>query len=299
MSESRKERAAIASVLATLESWDRATTAEKLEVASRLEEFLGSQVRLTGLETHALGDQQHTLAVFARGDLTFALLPGYVGELGYDRARHALPTELASEYAEFMAETAANAEKPIADYVRRALTPLRRVTLPPFLVQMAPTPLERLNQQADGTWLLDDGPRWPDVLSEIAADGFRFPTSDEWEYACSGGTRSFFRWGDMWPPIDWTPEEQRPSDFWQEDLLPNAFGLIIAEDPWRLEFCAEPHIVRGGDGGTTCSAGVGRYNEWLTLATPYCWLFPQRIIDRLRRPLLRRVLDLPAAFGTT
>ena len=39
----------------------------------------------------------------------------------------------------------------------------------------------RLQRQAGGTVPLADTPRRLDILTEIAAEGFRFPTSDEWE----------------------------------------------------------------------------------------------------------------------
>lgn len=283
-------------MLATLERWDRTTSDEKRVVASRLEQVLAPKFRFLSLETSLLGDQRHTLATFATGDLTFTLLPGYVGELGYDPARQALPADLTWEYDEFMAMTGTQTDNTFADYARTALTPLRSVTLRPFLVQTRPTSLERRHQQADGRWFVDQAPPRTDLLAQIATEGFRFPTSDEWEFACSGGSRALFRWGDTWPPIDWAPNFQRQPSEWRADLMPNAFGLNIAQDPWHLEFCAEPHIVRGGDGGTSCSAGVGRYNVWLTLATSYCWQFKQRIIDHPRAPLLRRVLDLSAVL---
>ena len=63
--------------------------------------------------------------------------------------------------------------------------------------------------------------------------------------------------------------EAAGEDEWSEDLDSNAFGLNVGQDPRRLEYCAEPGVVRGGDGGTashseaslglsrqTCSAGV-------------------------------------------
>ncbi len=38
-----------------------------------------------------------------------------------------------------------------------------------------------------------------ETLSEISQDWFRFPTSDEWDYACAAGSRTLFRWGDHAP----------------------------------------------------------------------------------------------------
>src|SRR5262245_52898971 len=33
-----------------------------------------------------------------------------------------------------------------------------------------------------------------EILAAMAAEGFRLPTSDEWEYACGAGSRTLFRW---------------------------------------------------------------------------------------------------------
>lgn len=122
--------------------------------------------------------------------------------------------------------------------------------------------------------------------------GFRFPTSDEWEYACGGGGGdTLFRWGDHVPcdryPIDVSPEERAwrrervlsagrleypeggfASD-WDFHRGPNAFGLLIASNPYHSELVAEPGISRGGDGGCMICGGVGYFVGWLTLATAY------------------------------
>jgi hypothetical protein len=104
-----------------------------------------------------------------------------------------------------------------------------------------------------------------DLCKEWATTGFRLPTSDEWEYVCGAGSPTLFRWGDHVPcdcyPID--------SNSWDLHLRTNAFGLLIASNPYHGELAMEPGIWRGGDGGTMICGGAGFFLGWLTLATAY------------------------------
>jgi hypothetical protein len=121
--------------------------------------------------------------------------------------------------------------------------------------------------------------------------GFRFPTPDEWEYACGSGAATLFRWGDHAPcdryPIDIGPAGAKrrrhqalsegrlpgpPEGFaadWNQHRCPNAFGLLIAADPYKIELTSEVGVTRGGDGGTLICGGAGFFMAWLSLATAY------------------------------
>jgi hypothetical protein len=130
-----------------------------------------------------------------------------------------------------------------------------------------------------------------DLAAQLRAADFRFPTSDEWEYVCGCGNPSLFRWGDHVPcdryPIDVSPEEaawrrqwvlsggklERPpggfASDWDLHRRPNAFGVLIASDPYKYELVAEIGTTRGGDGGSMICGGAGFFVGWLTLATAY------------------------------
>ncbi len=102
------------------------------------------------------------------------------------------------------------------------------------------------------------------VASSVAAQGFRLPTSDEWEHAVSGGTRSIFRWGDFWP-VD--------TDVWDggpfaSHLEPNAFGLRFSKDPYQSELVDDPEELRSGDGGCMVCGRIGPMS-WTTFASAF------------------------------
>ncbi len=216
--------------LLTLEAWDATSSGEKNQVARHVELAIGARARFERLQKYALGGQEHTIAMFESGAIQLALLPGYRGPLGYHTALHPLPIEVVEEWR---AATSGPPKATFDEFLHKVVTPWREVTLAPFLIATHAEPLERMERLPNGALLGGPPIDRTAVLMHIAAAGFRFPTSDEWEYAYSGGSMALFRWGDVWPSIEWTPVEQRPTQMWQDDLKPNAFGVHIAENPWN------------------------------------------------------------------
>lgn len=126
------------------------------------------------------------------------------------------------------------------------------------------------------------------VIDKLSSDGLRLLTNDEWEYVCGAGTSTLFRWGNDCPcdryPIDDVKEIMRlreiylskgkihftqyPLD-WNLHLIPNLFGLTIAQDPYKMEILAEKYMMRGGDGGNSICGGMSAFFGWLPLATSY------------------------------
>jgi hypothetical protein len=179
--------------------------------------------------------------------------------------------------------------------IDRLLTPKRQVTLRPFLIARAAETLVNRELLPDGHWQLTGVPiRRSETLAKIAEAGFRFPSSNEWEYACSGGARTFFRWGNAWPPLRLCSEEQRDSEGWAEDVRPNAFGLIISQDPYETEYCEEDDILRGGDGGAAIYSGLGYFEEWLGFATSFRWRWLASSVEIAMRGYVRHVIMLPS-----
>jgi hypothetical protein len=178
----------------------------------------------------------------------------------------------------------------------------------------------RLQRKEDGSIIAERSvsQTHAELAEQLKASGFRFPTSDEWEYACGCGKPTLFRWGDHVPcdyyPTDMSSQEAAyrkrwvasggklkppPAGFscdWDLHRKPNGFGLSIASNPYHSELVAEIGTTRGGDGGCTICGGYGFFAGWLTLATSYfeehpCQHDPAEPISA-GYTIGRRVLDL-------
>ena len=124
------------------------------------------------------------------------------------------------------------------EILRRLTTPMRRVTIPPMLVQVSPISFE-------GTY--------GDAVAE-----FSLPTSDEWEYLCGGGANTLFQWGDRFDFRMGSDHYEGMSAGPRPLEEPNFFGITIAEDPFRVEaVSADSPTFRGGDLGGSVLAGYG------------------------------------------
>jgi hypothetical protein len=256
----------------TLSRWDQLDPSAQAEAAYAVASRLPQPFRFDGLETHELGQQRHRVAFFTWNEARFALIPGGPATLGYAPGSF-FPNEAQLQSWE---ETRDNHPKialefpTIESYLEYALTPLRQVTLQPFLPEVEATgDIRRIYK--DGQLTLKNKPirvTHPQVQERIAQEGFRFPTSDEWEYACAAGARTLWRWGDDCPMIVVPRPHPKPIE-WDLHLRPNAFGLLIGDKPSDVEFTAELGVLRGGDGGTRESVGAGRFVEWLALASAF------------------------------
>jgi hypothetical protein len=237
-----------------LSYWDQFTAREAEAAGRALARCLPAPWAFAGVEHHAMGDQQRQVAFFSRGGARFALLPGGEVTLGYDRSRPFVPDS--ESLAEWQRNSQRESDKDWAAFLGRCLTPLRRVTFAPFLLEVETGPCERLREWEEGP------PTFDELCAELAKDGFRPPTSDEWEYACSGGSRTLWRWGDeLGPPVG--PDGKPPLS------RPNAFGLRIAFNSYEYEVCGPQPVWRGGDGGISVCGGEGLLAWQIVLASAY------------------------------
>jgi formylglycine-generating enzyme required for sulfatase activity len=336
----------------SIERWDGVTSAEREAIARRLAMQLPSGFTFHATRPYRLGERQHHVALYQKDNATFALVPGSAVSLGYDAVRPWEPNPDELESWQRTAEEYGIA-KALQEYIAEVTLRLRRVELPPLLIETTAGELgweaigvedpevqeilrqygtqsqvevsrgdarTRVRRGSEGSIITERSlsRTHAELAAQLRATGFRFPTSDEWEYACGGGTPTLFRWGDHVPcdcyPTDVSPAEAAwrrqwvlsagkleypaeafPSN-WHHHRRPNGFGLFIASDPYKYELVAEIGITRGGDGGCTICGGAGFFIGWLTLATAYfeehsCKHDPTEPISH-GYTVGRRVLDL-------
>lgn len=313
-----------------LDAWAGLTPNERESLAKQLARELPSGFALRGVRTHEFGGQTHPVAEFEFDGAGFVLIPGGTVTLGYDADRPWEPTaeERASWES---TEEEYRLGRTLPEHIAAATLRPRTVSLGPFLVEATPRevgwrPLpaddpevrrvvrEQFRKKGDGPGTVEvvtsgatlrvtrdergtitaaraEDVRHAELAAHWAREGFRLPTSDEWEHVCGSGAATLFRWGDHVPcdryPTDISPEEAAwrrawvlsggkleypPGGFpsgWDLHRRPNAFGALIAFDPYHFELVAEADVTRGGDGGCAVCGGAGFFIGWLTLATAY------------------------------
>jgi hypothetical protein len=251
------------------------------------------------VRAHEFAGWRGWVALFEVSGNRFAFVPGGEVTVGYDADRFAGTAEQHAGYALSAAEFGLSLS--IKEYIASVTSPARTVVVPPLLVSVrtieaglvpvppdhptiaawlagrqsrgpAPRQIEwhrqaRVTLDRDwnvtGAWLLDV-PSWQQAADQLAGAGQRLLTPDEWEHACGAGATTLFRWGDHCPPGT-DPHSARTGPH----RTPNAFGLEIAQDPYRAERTADPTVMCGGDGGGMICGGAGSFVSWLTIATAY------------------------------
>ncbi len=280
------------------EQWQGLSPNERVACAKRLARELPLGFSFLRVQRFQCGESHQDVALFQKDAATFALIPGGRVRLGYDAERpwQPHPDELAS-WQDTVQEF--GYPRDIHDYIARVTLRVRHVELAPVLIETTARELGwepvdpddpaareilcesrrsdlnamvyrggmmiRVMRTSNGDLLAQRSVAvtHAELTRQWAAAGFRFPTSDEWEYACGAGAGTLFRWGDH------APWNHYPVDGGGEHRQPNAFGMFIAENPYHCELVAEPGVTRGGDGGVLICGGVGYFISWLTLATAY------------------------------
>lgn len=96
----------------------------------------------------------------------------------------------------------------------------------------------------------------------------------------------------------WPPGNDPPSGdaVFADAVRPNAFGLVIAHDPYAWEYCERPGVFRGGDGGTAWCGGEGTLAIWRALGTAYrCVVQPREIVNPFTKQ--RQRIDAERSAG--
>jgi hypothetical protein len=339
-----------------LPRWDSLAPEVRHSLAVRVAEDL-PEFRFEGIETHSLGSQTHHVAFFTREGARFALIPGAETTLGYDPAQWP-PNDLEREAWSAFRRSQPYTYPSLEEYIQRFLSPARQVHIDPFLLEAAAAPIGVRPLPADdplfepevahgllpglgGAMRMKEGRSIEYYLDEcltlhaleharvthreaarrVASDGFRLCSADEWEYACSGGARTLFRWGDRFPPIAFELDPgppMPPLNPWERDparlaelvaflrrdplrdpsqnpsLAPNAFGLRFPPR-WphykNSEMCDDLYSLRG----IASPEELWYYylGDWLPTASSHAYRLPPEIAGRpLGRVAVRRALSL-------
>lgn len=222
------------------------------EVAGRLAREIAARHDLTvvGLRDTGYAGRSHRVALFDRGGLRFALVPGGRPTLGYDAARFRPAAGQEASYADSAEEYGL---PPLTEHVDAMTSPVRDVDLPAMLVAVQAWDPGEIPLSPDDPRAVDEVD-YDGAMAALAALGLRTTSPDEWEWACGAGAATLFRWGDD-SPDDGYPVEHRTG----AHRTPNLWGLAIGQDSYRYEVTTEPTVVCGGDGGVvTCSAAATR-----------------------------------------
>ncbi len=299
----------------TMDRWEGVTAREREAIAKRLAMQLPFGFKFQVIKQFQLGEQGHYIALYQSENATFALIPGGLVKLGYDETRPVSPNRDEIESWRDTAEEYGITQT-LEEYLANVTLRIRRAEIPPFLIETTAGQLgwepigiddpqvqsilreygaqrqvevshgevsTRIRYSVDGAIIAERSLSCThaELAAKLGLSGFRFPTSDEWEYACGGGVPTLFRWGDHVPcdryPTDVSPAEAawrrqwalsagtlaRPAEGftsdWDYHRQANAFGLSIASDPYQCELVAEIGTTRGGDGGGNICGGAGFY----------------------------------------
>lgn len=162
----------------SLSVWESLSVIEQRREARHLARHLPAGWAFVGINSYSLGGQQHRIALFSWCGTRFALIPGGDALLGYDRQRPYRPVP--SEHEDQVISTQVHPDT-FHTLLHKHCTPLRHVSLKPFLFQIKAKPLDpkshalAFGRRRGGTTVQFFFPA--DVAAQLSQEGFRLPTS--------------------------------------------------------------------------------------------------------------------------
>ncbi len=230
----REPRGYVEREFLTLPVWDALDPATAEQVARTVEQCLPEPWAFKRLAWYECGDQKRWVAFFDWNGSEFALIPGDVVTMGWDRGdRNQFDLAQIEAADRDIRSTFGNDNFGIWEWLNECLTRYRTVGIAPLLVEVRAVHLQLAHAQ---------------IVSAFAREGFRLPSVDEWEYVFGGS---------LWTPGEWL-SWAAPLDL-PEFVAHRPFGLRYTIDSdcptYPIEYCAEPYQMRGGDGGATAGTG--------------------------------------------
>lgn len=234
-----------------LETWDGLSVGTQEVVGQAVGALLANEgFEFSGLEPCELGVVKRRVAVFSKGGRELSLIPGGRLALGGDK-------EAALKVLRDDPDVPRWLEGMGGDDIEVLihLTPPRVVNLAPFLIEREARRLEEDDETVEEIAGLE-------LLANFRRGGLRLPSGDEWEHACSAGSRALFRWGSR---VEGCPYDGAG---FRQHIAANGFGLELPWNTYDGELCNDGS-VRGGDGGSAVCGGEPLAMRWLALATAY------------------------------
>jgi hypothetical protein len=251
--------------------WDGLSRDEAERIGRSLADCLPDGWKLHTIEKFSQEDQDRFILTFqAPGlkDRWFNFVPGGEVQLGIgEEVLNSIPEAWLDAWQ--FTETEFGFP-PLKQYLAERFTPQRRVYVEPMLMEQS-------------TWGWRVGTNQMDTELDLFAEhlekaGFRLPTADEWEWACSGGTSCLWRWGNDIPRKHLAFDYSRG----EPGTGRNAFGLMIGGRASNTEWVSlhkemtsrerggkGTWELRGGDGGEAETGAYGDLCIWLTRSIRY------------------------------
>ncbi|MBD3352339.1 MAG: SUMF1/EgtB/PvdO family nonheme iron enzyme [Candidatus Lokiarchaeota archaeon] len=305
--KNRKGSIEMRNELYNLKDWDALSREEKGKIVVDMVKNNEIPLKIKDLRllSFRAGSQEHDIPILNSSEGFFALIPGIQNiELGQDRNILQSTDDMIEEYK----QSAEEYELPdYQKFLELSLKKPYKTKIKPFIIEcvareaglkkISDEKTERggmmtfkngktIRKDTTGTYEINTR-TFAQIAKYLEETPFSLPTEEQWEYACRGGVKTLFKWGNTCPtdgyPIDRTT--------FNLHLQPNAFGLDITRNPYNWELTETGSFV-GGDGGSAICGGTGFFLGWFQLACSLKPSNPFREDSQLFGAHVRRIINL-------